>query len=108
MTKLKTAKLQMFRRDFETVFMKDSDSIDTFFTQVMGLVNQIRSHGETFEDRRIIEKILRSLATRFQSIVVTIEETKNLSQLLVDELHASLISHEHRLSRLANTSLEHS
>ncbi|KAH9292546.1 hypothetical protein KI387_042268, partial [Taxus chinensis] len=63
MEKVKTKKLQMLRRDFETIFMKDSDSIDSFFTQVMGLVNQIRSHGETLEDRRIVENILRSLPT---------------------------------------------
>lgn len=107
MTKVKTAKLQMLRRDFETIYMKDTESVDSFFTQIIGLVNQIRSHGETLEDQRVVEKILRSLPTKFESIAVTIEETKDLSQFSVDELHASLISHEHRLSRTANTSLEH-
>jgi hypothetical protein len=102
MAKVKTTKLQMLRRDFETIYMKESNTIDSFFTQIIGLVNQIRSHGETFEDRRVVENILRSFPTRFESIVVAIEETKNLSQFSVDELHASLISHEHRLSILEN------
>ena len=44
------------------------------------LVTQIRSHGETLEERRIVEKFLRSLPTRFDAIVVVIEETKDLSQ----------------------------
>jgi len=39
----------------------------------------IRSHGETLEDRRVVENILRSFPAKFESIVVTIEETKNLS-----------------------------
>lgn len=76
MEKVMLAKLQMLRRDFEIMQMKDSESVESFFTQVMGLVNQIRSHGETLEDKRIVEKVLRSLPTKFDSIVVTIEETK--------------------------------
>lgn len=47
MAKVKTAKLQMLRRDFEILCMKESDNIDSFFTHVSGLVTQIRSHGET-------------------------------------------------------------
>jgi hypothetical protein len=107
MSKVKTAKLQMLRRDFETIFMKDNESVDSFYTQFIGVVNQIRSHGENLDDTRIIEKILRSLPTKFLPVVVAIEETKNLSQFLVDELYASLISHEHRLKRSVDTSLEH-
>eukprot|EP00253_Pinus_taeda_P009659 PITA_09659 len=106
MEKVKTAKLQMLRRDFETLSMKESYIIDSFFTQVIGLITQIRSHGEILEERRIVEKILRSLPSRFESIVVAIEETKDLSQFKVDELSASLMSHEHRLSRGTNSSFK--
>jgi len=55
----------------------------------------------------VVEKILRSFPTIYESIVVAIEETKHLSQFLVDELHASLISHENRLSILENATLDH-
>ena len=50
---------------------------------------------------------MRSLPTRFDAIVVAIEETKDLSQFSVDELHASLMYHEHRLNTTTNSSLEH-
>eukprot|EP00253_Pinus_taeda_P012472 PITA_12472 len=106
MAKVKAEKLQMLRRDFETLCMKESKNVDSFFTHVIGLVTQIRSHGETFEERRIIEKVLRSLPARLDAIVVAIEETKHLSQFLVDELQTSLISHEHRLNRATSSSLE--
>jgi len=99
MEKVKTAKLQMLRRDFETLSMKESDTIDSFFTQVIGLITQMRSHGEILEERGLVNKILRCLPSRFEAIVVAIEETKDLSQFTVDELSASLMSHEHRLSR---------
>ena len=106
MEKVKTAKLQMLRRDFETLSMKESDTIDSFFTQVIGLITQIRSHGEILEERRIVEKILRCLPSRFEAVVVAIEETKDISQFTVDELSASLMSHEHRLSRGTDSSFE--
>lgn len=106
MEKVKTAKLQMLRRDFETLSMKESDTIDSFSTQVIGLITQIRSHGEILEERRIVEKILRCLPSRFEAVVVAIEETKDLSQFTVDELSASLMSHEHKLSRGTDSSFE--
>lgn len=106
MEKVKTTKLQLLRKDFENLCMKESDNIDSFFTQAIGLVTQIRSHGEILEERRIVEKLLRCLPSRFHVIVTTIEETKDLSNFSVDELHASLITHEQRLSRNENSSLE--
>ena len=59
--------------------MKDTEKVDPFFTHVSGLVTQMRSHGEIREERRIVEKVLRSLPARFDAIVVVIEETKDLS-----------------------------
>jgi len=107
MEKMKTTKLQLLRRDFETLYMKESDNIDSFFTHVIVLVTQIRSHGETLEERMIVEKILRILPSIFDAIVVAIEGTKDLSNFSVDELHASLMTHEKRLRRTADSSLEH-
>jgi len=106
MEKVKTTKLQSPRRDFENLCMKESDNIDSFFTHVIGLVTQIRSHGEVLEERRIVEKLLRCLPSKFDVIVTTIEETKDFLNFSVDELHASLITHEQRLSRNENSSLE--
>ena len=87
--------------------MKEFENIDSFFTHVSGLVIQIRSHGEILEERRIVEKFLISFPARFEAIVVAIEETQDLSQFTLDELNASLISHEHRLNRATSSSLEH-
>eukprot|EP00253_Pinus_taeda_P035440 PITA_35440 len=64
------------------------------------------THGEILEERRIVEKLLRILPSKFDVILTTIEETKDLSNFSVDELHASLITHEERLSRNENSSLE--
>jgi hypothetical protein len=105
MDKVKTSKLQILRRDFETLSMKDTDSVDCFYTHVIGLMNHINSHGETIEDRKVVEKALRSLPSKFYTLVVTLEDRKDLSQFSLDERQASLINHEHKLS-MSNMSLE--
>lgn len=38
-TKVKNAKLQILRRDFETLFMKETDSMDQHMTQMKHVVN---------------------------------------------------------------------
>ena len=54
-----------------------------------------------------MDKIFIILRSRYDAIVVEIEETKDLSQFSVDELHASLMSHEHTLNIIVDSSLEH-
>jgi hypothetical protein len=105
MDKVKASKLQFFGRDFETMSMKDRDSLDSFYTHVIDMINQIKSHGENIEDRKVVEKLLRSLPPKYDPLVVTLEEDKDLSQFSLDEMQASLINHEHILNR-SNMSLE--
>jgi hypothetical protein len=45
-SKVKTVKVQNLRRDFENLKMKDSESVDSFMTQVMNVVNQLRKYGD--------------------------------------------------------------
>ena len=85
MDKVKTIKMQILFRDFETLSMKDSDSVDSFYTHVIGLINQIKSHGETIEDIKVVEKVLRILPPKFYTLAVTLKESKDLSQFSLDE-----------------------
>jgi hypothetical protein len=106
-SKVKTVKLQNLRRGFENLKMKDNESVDTFMTQVMSVVNQLRQYGDDIENKRVIEKVLRSLPKKFEPVVVPIEEFKDLSLMQIDELTGSLVAHESRISRYEEGSLEH-
>jgi hypothetical protein len=106
-SKVKTVKLQNLRRDFENLKMKDNESVDTFMTQLMSVVNQLRQYGDDFEKKRVVEKVLRSLPKKFEPVFVPIEEFKDLSLIKIDELTSSLIAHESRISRYEEVSMEH-
>ena len=40
--KVRTSKLHILRRDFESLSMKDSENVDTFYTRVVGLINELK------------------------------------------------------------------
>ncbi|XP_050910070.1 uncharacterized protein LOC127123938 [Lathyrus oleraceus] len=97
--KLKRVKLQTLRKLFEIIQMKEDESVSKFFTDVVSLTNQIKANGESITDLHKIEKVLRSMIANFGYIVVSIEEFKNLAEMKVEELQASLKAREMRLKQ---------
>ncbi|KAJ4789254.1 polyprotein [Rhynchospora pubera] len=98
-SKVIAIKLQGLRREFETLSMKQGESIQSFLTRVTAIVNQIRSCGEDLSEQTVVMKVLRSLTTKFDHVVAAIEESKDLTTYMFDELMGSLQAHEVRLNR---------
>lgn len=90
---LENAKLQILRRDFETLFMKDIDSINRFMTKMKHVVNKLCSYGEDISDQKVVEKVLKSLPEKFGMVIVAIE-AKDITKIYVEELMGSLLTHE--------------
>ncbi|KAM0029839.1 putative RNA-directed DNA polymerase [Helianthus debilis subsp. tardiflorus] len=98
-SKVKTVKLQGLRREFETLQMKEDEAVADFLSKVMRIVNQKRAYGDDVTDQHVVEKVLRSLPTKWDHVVTAIEESKDLSILSFDQLMGSLQSHEARVNR---------
>ena len=94
--KVKGAKLQTYRAEFEHLKMKEEENIAAYFLRVDEVVNNMRGLGEKIEGSVIVQKILRSLPMRFDSKISAIEERSDLDTMTVDELHAILIAYEMR------------
>lgn len=90
--KIKEAKLQTFRAQFEGLKMNDEEYIATYMLHVNKIINSIRGIGEEMKDYLIINKVIRSLPLKFNSNVSTIEEAKDLNNLSLDEMYVSLIT----------------
>ena len=92
--KVKEVGLQTHKRTYELLQMEYSESISDFFTRVTKLVNQIKICGEALTTRAVVSKILRSLAPKFDHIVVAVEEGKELSKLTKEGIKGTLESHK--------------
>ncbi|CAL5432597.1 unnamed protein product [Camellia sinensis] len=97
--RVKRSHLQALRREFETLEMKAGEGVFEYFSRVLSVANKMGTYGEQMQDVTVVEKILRSLSEKFNYVVCSIEESKNIDQLSIDELQSSLIVHEQKLQR---------
>jgi len=61
----------------------------------------MKACGEAMTDQQIVEKIMRTLSSRFDFIVVAIQESKDVKTLKIKELQSSLEAHELMVSEIS-------
>jgi len=96
--KLKKVRLKTLRRQYEVLTMEEEETISQYFNKVVNLSNQMARNGESVTDLMKVEKVLRTLAPRFDHIVVALKESKDLDSMKIEELQASVEAHELRLT----------
>ena len=74
--------------------MSEDESFDSFYGKLNEVVIGKFNLGEKTEDSKIVRKILRSLPESFRAKVTTIEESKDLDDINVQELIGSLQTYE--------------
>lgn len=92
--KVKDTKLQMLTTRFEELKMCKDESFDYFYSKLNEVIVRKFNLGEKTEDSKIVRKILRSLLESFRAKVTTIEESKDLDDIKVQELVGSLQTYE--------------
>jgi gag-polypeptide of LTR copia-type len=76
--------------------MNNTEGVSDYITRVQAITNQLKRNGESLSEHRVVEKILMSLTDTFENVVCAIYESKDLVELIVDELAGSLLAHEQR------------
>ncbi|XP_074373429.1 uncharacterized protein LOC141713753 [Apium graveolens] len=84
--------------------MTNSGNIGEFNTHLRTVINGIKIKGESLDDVRVIEKLLYSLTRKFDYVVTSTEESKDLSTISIDELVGSLKAHEQRMNQYDDAS----
>ncbi|KAL0771324.1 hypothetical protein Bca101_036475 [Brassica carinata] len=86
--RVKRAQLQTLRKIFETLEMRVGEGAAGYFVRFMEFANDVK----------IVEKILRSLTENFSFVVCSIEESKEIDRITVDDLQAPLQIHESKVT----------
>ncbi|XP_074363324.1 uncharacterized protein LOC141703782 [Apium graveolens] len=95
--RVKKARVQTLKSEFESMSMKDSDSLDDFCLKISALVTNIRALGEEVVEAYVVKKILRAVPPKFLQIASTIEQFGDLEKMTMDETVGFLKAHEERL-----------
>ena len=94
MKKVKDTKLQTLTTRFKELKMSEDESFDSFYSKLNEVVIDNFNLGEKAEDSQVVRKILCSLSESFRAKVTTIEESKDLDDIKVQELIGSLQMYE--------------
>jgi hypothetical protein len=95
-SKIKAAKLQTYRGQFEQLKMKEDEDIMAYFLRVDETLNAIIGLREEIKESVIVQKVLRSLPMRFNPKISTLEERSYLNSISMDELHGIFTAYEMR------------
>ncbi|BAT76324.1 hypothetical protein VIGAN_01430600, partial [Vigna angularis var. angularis] len=104
--KVKKIKLQSLQRQYELLGMEEQEYVVDYIGRIQMVVNAMRACDKVVKDKKIMEKILRTLTPQYDHIVVAIEERKSVEDMKVEELQNSLEAHEQRLLERKKTKNE--
>ena len=88
--RVKEAKVQTLKSEFEVLCMRDGESVDEFAMKLTSIVTGIRSLGEQVDETSVVKKFLRAAPHRYMQIVTSIEQFGDLKTMSVEEVVSRL------------------
>lgn len=79
--------------------MQNDECVNDYISRVRLIANDMRSAREIMENGQIVEKIIRILSDKYNYIVSSIKESKDINKMILDELHSSLLVYEHKVKQ---------
>ncbi|XP_074362685.1 uncharacterized protein LOC141702958 [Apium graveolens] len=101
--RVKQTKIQTLKTEFESMTMKENESIDDFSMKLNGLVRNIKALGESMNEAYVVKKLLRAVPTKFLLITSTLEQFSDLETMIVEEAVGSLKAYEERVKGKVET-----
>jgi hypothetical protein len=83
--RVKKVRVRTLKRVLDGIYMGDSEKINNFALKVTTIVNEIRSLGTKVEETTVVEKLLYSVANKFQPLISTIEQWEDVTVVSVTE-----------------------
>nr|GEY02875.1 UBN2 domain-containing protein [Tanacetum cinerariifolium] len=91
---VKDNKIDLLVQQYEQFTILKEESIDSGFARFNTIITSLKALDEGFISKNCVRKFLRTLHPKWRAKVTSIEESKDLSSLALDELISNLKAHE--------------
>ncbi|GJU59602.1 hypothetical protein Tco_1237368 [Tanacetum coccineum] len=83
---VKANKIDLLVQQYEQFMIPEEESIDNAFAKFNTIITSLKALDEGFSSKNRVRKFLRALHPKWRAKVITIEESKNLTTLSLDEI----------------------
>ncbi|GKB58052.1 zinc finger, CCHC-type containing protein [Tanacetum coccineum] len=91
------SRLQSLMIGFQTLQMKEDETMDAFTAKLNGYATKAKELGKTLDESLLVRKLLDSTPDKFIQIVASIEQTNDLDNITLDEIVGKLKAFEERI-----------
>ncbi|GJS77723.1 hypothetical protein Tco_0727604 [Tanacetum coccineum] len=91
---VKDNKIGLLVQQYEQFTIPEEESIDNAFARFNTIITSLKALDEGFSSKNYVRKFLRELHPKWRAKVTTIEESKDLTSLSLDELIGNLKVYE--------------
>ncbi|GJZ18533.1 retrotransposon ORF1 [Tanacetum coccineum] len=93
-SQVKDKKIDLLVQQYEQFIISEDESIDSAFARFNTIITSLKALDEGYFSKNYVRKFLRALHPKWRAKVTTIEESKDLTSLSLDELIENLKVHE--------------
>ncbi|KAK9054019.1 hypothetical protein SSX86_025095 [Deinandra increscens subsp. villosa] len=97
--RVKKARLQTLKTEYNSLRMRDSDSIDVYAAKLSSIASRSAELGETISDATLVKKLMESVPEDFVQIVASMEQFLDLETTVFQEAVGRLKAYEERIGR---------
>ncbi|GJY99063.1 zf-CCHC domain-containing protein [Tanacetum coccineum] len=91
---VKDNKIYLLVQQYEQFIIFEDESIDSAFARFNTIITSLKAFDEGYSSKNYVRKFLRALHPKWRAKVTTIEDSKDLTSLSLDELIENLKLHE--------------
>ncbi|GJY10035.1 retrovirus-related pol polyprotein from transposon TNT 1-94 [Tanacetum coccineum] len=93
-SQVKDNKIDLLVQQYEQFVISEDESIDSAFARFNTIITSLNALDEGYSSKNYVRKFLRALHPKWRAKVTSIEESKDLTSLSLDELIGNLKVHE--------------
>ena len=106
--RVRDARLQTLKSDFDALRMKETDQIDQYAGQLSGMAVRYGNLGGSLDDQALVRKLFDTVPERFIQVIARIEQFYDLKKLPFAEAVGRLKAYEERTRKGSGSAVKSS